>query len=231
MKSDWKLKEEKDNFKIYTRVFYKTEYWVKEEESGNCTWGTDAIIDNVIYPDFETAEQTVIKDTRFEKYNIELKEIISESCKVDTLVFNFDTSKYEHTRLPGKELGTVYISGRIEGLSKERYVERFKDAEQTLKWDGITDILNPIRFKTKHIIKENNISDKDLFSPKYRNLFLRENIKQLIKADTVCMTFDYKGSPVAMVEYAIARALNMNIIYYPYKHIWEWNQEWYKNEI
>ena len=83
----------------------------------------------------------------------------------------------------------------------------------------------------KHIIEENNISDKDLFSPKYQNLFLREDIKQLIKADTICMTFDYKESPGAMVEYAIARTLNMNIIYYPYKSIGEWNQEWYKNEI
>ena len=160
----------------------------------------------------------------------ELKEV-DESCKVDTLIFNFDTFKYEHVRLPVKELGTVYISGKMKGLSKERYIERFKDAEQSLKWVGVTDILNPIRFKMKHIIEENNISDKDLFSPKYRNLFLREDIKQLIKADTICMTFDYKESPGAMVEYAIARALNMNIIYYPYKHIWEWSHEWYKNEV
>lgn len=160
----------------------------------------------------------------------ELKEE-AEACKVDTLVFNFDTFKYEHARLSGKELGTVYISGRMKDLSNEKYIERFKETELTLKLDGVTDILNPIRFKMKHIIEENNISDKDLFNPKYRNLFLREDIKQLIKADTICMTFDYKESPGAMVEYAIAKALNMNIIYYPYKHIWEWNKEWYKNEI
>ena len=160
----------------------------------------------------------------------ELKEV-DESCKVDTLIFNFDTFKYEHVRLPVKELGTVYISGKMKGLSKERYIERFKDAEQSLKWYGVTDILNPIRFKMQHIIEENNISDKDLFSPKSRNLFLSEDIKQLVKANTICMTFDYKESPGAMVEYEIAKALNMNIIYYPYKHIWEWNQEWYKGEL
>ena len=171
------------------------------------------------------------KDTQFEKTNIELSKEVDEACKVDTLVFNFDTFKYEHVRLPGKELGTVYISGKMKGLSKERYIERFKDAEQSLKWVGVTDILNPIRFKMKHIIEKNNISDKDLFSPKYRNLFLREDIKQLVKADTICMTFDYKESPGAMVEYEIAKALNMNIIYYPYKSIGEWNQEWYKNEV
>ena len=62
----------------------------------------------------------------------ELKEE-AEAHKVDTLVFNFDTFKYEHVRLPGKELGTVYISGKMKGLSKERYIERFKDAEQSLK--------------------------------------------------------------------------------------------------
>ena len=160
----------------------------------------------------------------------ELKEV-DEAHKVDTLVFNFDTFKYEHVRLPVKELGTVYISGKMKGLSKERYIERFKDAEQSLKWVGVTDILNPIRFKMKHTIDEKNRSDKDLFNPKYRNLFLREDIKQLVKADTICMTFDYKESPGAMVEYEIARALNMNIIYYPYKHIWEWSHEWYKNEV
>lgn len=232
MKSDWKLKEEnEDGSKTYTRVFYKTEYWIKEEKTGKCTWGTNAIVDNCLYPNFDSAEQAVIKHSRFEKANIDLSKEIAEACKVDTLVFNFDTFKYKHVRLPGKELGTVYISGRMEGLSKERYIERFKDAEQTLKWDGITDIINPIRFKTKHLIKENNISYKDLFSPKYRNLFLRKRIKQLVKSDTICMTFDYKESPGAMVEYAIAKALNMNIIYYPYKHIWEWNQEWYKDEI
>ena len=153
MKSEWKLKEEnEDGSKTYARVFYKTEYWIEEGKSGECTWGTDAIAVNAIYPDFESAEQDVIKDTRFEKSNIELKEAISDACKVDTLVFNFDTFKYEHVRLPGKELGTVYISGRMKGLPKERYIERFKDAEQSLKWDGITDILNPIRFKMKHII-------------------------------------------------------------------------------
>ena len=231
MKSDWKLKKEEDGSKTYARIFYKTEYWIKEGKSGECNWGTDAIIDNGIYPDFESAEQTVIKDTQFEKANIELSKEVAEACKVDTLVFNFDTFKYEHVRLSGKELGTVYISGRMKGLSKEKYIERFKEAEQILKWDGVTDILNPIRFKMKHIIEENNISDKDLFNPKYRNLFLREDIKQLVKADTICMTFDYKESPGAMVEYAIAKALNMNIIYYPNKHIWVWNQEWYKDEV
>lgn len=231
MKSEWKLKKENDGSKTYTRVFYKTEYWIKEEKSGECTWGTDAIAVNAIYLNFETAERDVIKETEFEKSTIETSKEVAEACKVDTLVFNFDTFKYEHVRLPGKELGTVYISGRMKGLPKESYIERFKDAEQSLKWDGIKDILNPIRFKMKHIIEENNISDKDLFSPKYRNLFLREDIKQLVKADTICMTFDYKESPGAMVEYAIARALNMNIIYYPYKHNWEWDQEWYKNEV
>ena len=231
MKSDWKLKKEKDGSKTYARVFYKTEYWIEEDKSGECTWGTDAIVVNAIYPNFETAERDVIKETEFEKSTIETSKEVAEACKTDTLVFNFDTFKYEHVRLPGKELGTVYISGRMSGLPKEEYIERFKDAEQSLRWDGIKDILNPIRFKMKHIIEENNISDKDLFSPKYRNLFLREDIKQLVKADTICMTFDYKKSPGAMVEYAIARALNMNIIYYPYKHIWEWNQEWYKNEV
>ena len=119
MKSDWKLKKEEDGSKTYTRVFYRTEYWIKEDKSGECTWGTDAIIDNGFYPDFETAEQIVIKDTQFEKANIELSKEVAEACKVDTLVFNFDTFKYEHVRLPVKELGTVYISGRMSGLSRE----------------------------------------------------------------------------------------------------------------
>ena len=34
------------------------------------------------------------KDTQFEKTNIELSKEVDEACKVDTLVFNFDTFKY-----------------------------------------------------------------------------------------------------------------------------------------
>lgn len=65
MKSDWKLKEEnEDGSKTYTRVFYETEYWIKEERTGKCTLGTDAIVVNRLYHNFESAEQDVVKDSK-----------------------------------------------------------------------------------------------------------------------------------------------------------------------
>jgi hypothetical protein len=60
---------------------------------------------------------------------------------------------------------------------------------------------------------------------------MREDIKQLIKADTICMIYDYKDSLGAMIEYSIAKALDMNIIHYPWKSITDWADEWYKDEV
>ena len=67
MKSDWKLEKEENGSNTYTRVFYKTEYWIKEGKLGKCTWGTDTIVVNAIYPDFESAEQAVINFTKRKK--------------------------------------------------------------------------------------------------------------------------------------------------------------------
>lgn len=41
--------------------------------------------------------------------------------------------------------GRVYISGPISGLDRRLYVEMFKRAEQSLRSQGYTKIVNPIR--------------------------------------------------------------------------------------
>lgn len=231
MKKDWEVTERENGQKDYRRSFYEVPYHIHELNDHAYEVSTDAIIINAIYPDFESAEQVVFREVEYEKKRIEQEKSIKGACKLDLLGFNFDTLKYEHVKMDATELGTVYISGKMDGLSKEEYVKRFKDVEQALVWQGVESILNPVKFKMQSIIKENNIDKADLFNPKYRNLFMREDIKQLIKADTICMIYDYKDSPGAMTEYSIAKALDMNIIYYPWKSITDWEDEWYKDEV
>lgn len=231
MKKDWEVTERENGQKDYRRTFYEIPYCIHELNDHAYEVSTDAIIINAIYPDFESAEQVVFRKVEYEKKRIEQEKAIKEACKLDLLGFNFDTLKYEHVKMDAKELGTVYISGRMDGLTKEEYLKRFKEAEQALVWQGVKDVLNPVRFKMQSIIKENNIDKADLFNPKYRNLFMREDIKQLVKADTICMIYDYKDSLGAMTEYSIAKALDMNIIHYPWKSVTDWADEWYKDEV
>lgn len=231
MKKDWEVTERENGQKDYRRTFYEVHYRIHEFNDHAYEVSTGATIINTIFPDFESAEQFVFGEVEFEKKRIEHEKALKEACKLDLLGFNFDTKKYEHVRMDAKELGTVYISGKMDGLTKEEYLKRFKEAEQVLVWQGVKEVLNPVRFKMKHIIEENNIPDSDLFNPKYRNLFMREDIKQLVKADTICMIYDYKESSGAMTEYLIAKALDMNIIHYPWKSITDWEEEWYKDEV
>ena len=230
MKEEWTLIEYNGG-KRYERVFHDVDFCITElnKYAFELSYGVVAI--NCSYQDFESAEKEAIKiAAEHSKFEEDMKKL-QEEAKLDVLRFNFDTLKYEHVKMPAKELGTVYISGKMAGLSKEEYVKRFKDVEKVLAWQGVKDVLNPVRFMMRSIIKENNIDKADLFNPKYRNLFMREDIKQLVKADTICMIYDYKDSSGAMTEYSIAKALDMNIIHYPWKSNTDWASEWYKDEV
>lgn len=230
MKEEWTLIED-DGEKRYKRVIHDVNFCIREFSKDAFELSYGCIVINCLYQDFESTEKEAIKiATEHLKFEKDMKKL-QEGMKLDVLKFNFDTLKYEHVKMSAKELGTVYISGRMDGLTKEEYLKRFKEAEQVLVWQGVKDVLNPVRFKMKHIIEENNIPDSDLFNPKYRNLFMREDIKQLVKADTICMIYDYKDSLGAMTEYSIAKALDMNIIHYPWKSITDWADEWYKDEV
>ena len=230
MKEEWTLIEDNGK-KRYKRVINGINFCIREFSKNEFELSYGGVVINCLYSDFESTEKEAIKiATEHLKFEKDMKKL-QEGMKLDVLKFNFDTLKYEHVKMSAKELGTVYISGRMDGLTKEEYLKRFKEAEQVLVWQGVKDVLNPVRFKMKHIIEENNIPDSDLFNPKYRNLFMREDIKQLVKADTICMIEDYKVSLGAMTEYSIAKALDMNIIHYPWKSITDWADEWYKDEV
>ena len=230
MKEEWTLIEDNGE-KRYKRVINGMNFCIREFSKDAFELSYGCVIINCLYQDFESTEKEAIKiATEHSKFEEGMKKL-QEGMKLDVLKFNFDTLKYEHVKMDAKELGTVYISGRMDGLTKEEYLKRFKEAEQVLVWQGVESILNPVKFKMQSIIKENNIEKADLFNPKYRNLFMREDIKQLIKADTICMIYDYKDSSGAMTECSIAKALDMNIIHYPWKSITDWTNEWYKDEV
>lgn len=230
MKEEWNLIEDNGE-KRYKRVINDTNFCIHERSKDAFELSYGGVIINYLYRDFESTEKEVIKiATEHLKFEEGMKKF-QEGMKLDVLKFNFDTLKYEHAKMSAKELGTVYISGKMDGLPKEEYVGRFKEVEQVLVWQGVENILNPVKFKMQSIIKENNIDKADLFNPKYRNLFMREDIKQLIEADTICMIYDYKDSLGAMTEYSIAKALDMNIIHFPWKRITDWQNEWYKDEV
>ena len=230
MKEEWTLIEDNGK-KRYKRVINGINFCIREFSKNEFELSYGGVIINYLYSEFESTEKEAIKIAiEHLKFEEGMKKF-QEGMKLDVLKFNFDTLKYEHVKMSEKKLGTVYISGKMDGLSKEEYVKRFKDVEQVLVWQGVESILNPVKFKMQSIIKENNIDKADLFNPKYRNLFMREDIKQLIKADTICMIYDYKDSLGAMTEYSIAKALDMNIIHYPWKSIKEWANEWYKDEV
>lgn len=230
MKEEWTLIEHNGE-KLYKRVIHNVNSCIREVTKDSFELSYDCVVTNCLYQDFESAEKEAIRiATEHLKFGESMKKP-QEEMKLDVLKFNFDILEYEHVKMPAKEIGTVYISGKMDGLSKEEYVKRFKEVEQVLVRQGVENILNPVKFKMQHIIKENNIDKADLFNPKYRNLFMREDIKQLVKADTICMIYDYKDSLGAMTEYSIAKALDMNIIHYPWKSFTDWADKWYKDEV
>ena len=56
----------------------------------------------------------------------------------------FDKACDEHIERYGRN-ARVYISGPMSGLEREYYLEIFKRAEQSLRAQGYTKVVNPIR--------------------------------------------------------------------------------------
>ena len=56
----------------------------------------------------------------------------------------FDKACDEHIARHGRN-ARVYISGPMSGLEREQYLELFRRAEQSLRSQGYTKVVNPIR--------------------------------------------------------------------------------------
>ena len=56
----------------------------------------------------------------------------------------FDKACYEHIARHGRN-ARVYISGPMSGLDRELYLKMFRRAEQSLRSQGYTRVVNPIR--------------------------------------------------------------------------------------
>lgn len=91
----------------------------------------------------------------------------------------------------------IYISGKITGL--DNYAELFKNAQNLLIEQGY-EVINPVELDhTGH--------DQSWES------FMKVDLKALINCDSIFMLKNWNKSKGAIVEYHLARDLNMNIYY------------------
>lgn len=94
----------------------------------------------------------------------------------------------------------VYISGKISGLSKNEYENNFFNAEKKLVEKGYK-VINPVR-----------ISRTLPKNPKWSD-YMRVDIVELMKCDTIYMLSNWLQSPGAEIERNLAIALGYTIIY------------------
>lgn len=101
---------------------------------------------------------------------------------------------------------SVYISGAISGV--ENWQENFIEAEKKLETMQFSVIVNPLAI-AKQIDSIFSCSGK---KPTYAD-YMKADIKELIKCDCICMLPNWKTSKGAKLEYRIAKALDMQIIF------------------
>lgn len=126
-----------------------------------------------------------------------------------TYVFDYNVNGYIKDSFPEpKKLGKIYISGKMTGL--DNYKEPFDKVEKWLKKQKYK-VFNPDTLSDK-IISKHHMTLNEAFLPTNRALFLREDIQQLLKCDTIYMLPNYFTSEGANLELSIAKGLRYNII-------------------
>lgn len=101
---------------------------------------------------------------------------------------------------------SVYISGAISDV--ENWQENFIEAEKKLEAMQFKRIVNPIAVA----VRIDSIFTLNRRNPTYAD-YMKADIKELIKCDCICMLPNWKSSNGAKLEYRIAKALNMQIIF------------------
>ena len=92
----------------------------------------------------------------------------------------------------------IYISGRITG--NPDYKLQFELTEQLLnKCDSVTSVVNPARL--------------DLGEGATWEDYMKTDIVQLTSCDVICMLKGWRRSRGARLEYRIAKALGLKVIY------------------
>lgn len=99
----------------------------------------------------------------------------------------------------------IYISGPIS--NRKNYKRVFDRAEKILKEKGYK-VINPVTIGTNIKRINKRIGNSTAYSD-----YLLVDIIYLFSADEICMLRGWQQSPGARAEYAIAKALNLPIIY------------------
>jgi len=95
---------------------------------------------------------------------------------------------------------TIFISGKITGLSREEASNNFYNAEIKLKELG-HECFNPIR-----------IADRYGWNLDYA-FYMSKCLAELPYCDTIYMLKNWRNSKGSKIEYMVARELGLNIMY------------------
>lgn len=104
----------------------------------------------------------------------------------------------------------VYISGPISSLMRlgEDWRLPFYGAETSLRRLGFKDIRNPV-----YIAEDVEAQCKELGrAPEYPD-YMKADLEELLKCKTILMLKGWEGSRGATLEYQVADALHMEIMY------------------
>ena len=97
----------------------------------------------------------------------------------------------------------IYISGQVAGLDKEIYEDKFNSAEEYLKTIfEECPIANPIKF-TSHMNPVLHTWSQ----------YMLISIEELLKCEIIYMLDNWQLSKGAKIELAIAKTMEMGIIY------------------
>ena len=104
----------------------------------------------------------------------------------------------------------VYISGPITSLCKlgEDWRLPFREAEGALRRLGFREIHNPVDIA---VGVEAMCGALDR-TPQYAD-YMRADLEMLLKCKTILMLKGWEGSKGAMLEYQIAQALGLEVMY------------------
>ena len=94
----------------------------------------------------------------------------------------------------------IYISGKITGLTYEEAKAKFNNTEIYLLAQGWKDIANPLKCK---IFKRNDAWEWQMGSC----------LMMLMRCEAIYMQNDWKDSKGARIEHAVAKEMEIEIIY------------------
>ncbi len=95
----------------------------------------------------------------------------------------------------------IYISGKISGLPFEQVAHKFNSAEERLKRQGISKVVNPIK------LDHSANTEQDWAK------YMKTDLIALLDCDTILMLPCWPDSTGAKMELQTALNLNFNIIW------------------